>query len=300
MRFSRQEYWSGLLFPSPGDLPHPGIEPVSLECSALAGGFFTTAAPPPPHCLFFPKRHPASKSDVELSLEMAEGVARDFLSFLPFCPVPALPGALLFPSPHLGPCTYVCTSACVLTCLHVCAHMSACVSLHVCVCMCVCMCVCVLTCLHVCVYTGLHVCLCTCMCARVSACFCVHVCLKVCARVCTHGCMCVHVYVCACTECAPPSPHAEMTPPPPSLSAAPFVSQRPHPLAGPLQNHSPVCPVLSAQAGPFPHTAAVWLVASHGFGAWLGLGGQVAGRYLGLSLAPALGASERQCSLCGR
>ena len=29
MRFSRQEYWSGLPFPSPGDLPNPGIKPVS-------------------------------------------------------------------------------------------------------------------------------------------------------------------------------------------------------------------------------------------------------------------------------
>ena len=29
MGFSRQEYWSGLLFPSPGNLPHPGIEPGS-------------------------------------------------------------------------------------------------------------------------------------------------------------------------------------------------------------------------------------------------------------------------------
>ena len=29
MGFSRQEYWNGLLFPSPGDLPHPGIEPGS-------------------------------------------------------------------------------------------------------------------------------------------------------------------------------------------------------------------------------------------------------------------------------
>ena len=39
MGFSRQEYWSRLPFPSPGDLPNPGIEPTSL---ALAGGFFTT------------------------------------------------------------------------------------------------------------------------------------------------------------------------------------------------------------------------------------------------------------------
>ena len=39
MGFSSQEYWSGLPFPSPGDLPGPGIEPVS---PALAGGIFTT------------------------------------------------------------------------------------------------------------------------------------------------------------------------------------------------------------------------------------------------------------------
>ena len=36
---SRQEFWSGLPFPPPKDLPDPGIEPA---CSALAGGFFTT------------------------------------------------------------------------------------------------------------------------------------------------------------------------------------------------------------------------------------------------------------------
>ena len=42
MEFSRQEYWSGLPFPSPGDCPDPGMEPVSLASSALAGGFFTT------------------------------------------------------------------------------------------------------------------------------------------------------------------------------------------------------------------------------------------------------------------
>ena len=39
MRFSRQKYWSGLLFPSPGDIPDPGIEPVS---PALTDKFFTT------------------------------------------------------------------------------------------------------------------------------------------------------------------------------------------------------------------------------------------------------------------
>ena len=42
MEFSRQEYWSGLSFPPPGDLPHPGIKLSSLVSSALAGKFFTT------------------------------------------------------------------------------------------------------------------------------------------------------------------------------------------------------------------------------------------------------------------
>jgi len=42
--FSRQEYWSGLLCPSPGDLPYPGIESMSLMSPGLAGGFFTTSA----------------------------------------------------------------------------------------------------------------------------------------------------------------------------------------------------------------------------------------------------------------
>ena len=43
MEFSRQEYWNGLPFPSPGDLPDPGIEPLSLMSPALAGRFFTTS-----------------------------------------------------------------------------------------------------------------------------------------------------------------------------------------------------------------------------------------------------------------
>ena len=43
MAFSRQEYWSGLPFPSPEDLPDPGVEPTSLTSPALAGMFFTTS-----------------------------------------------------------------------------------------------------------------------------------------------------------------------------------------------------------------------------------------------------------------
>ena len=44
MGLPRQEYWSGLPFPSAGDLPHPLIEPTSLTSPALAGEFFTTIA----------------------------------------------------------------------------------------------------------------------------------------------------------------------------------------------------------------------------------------------------------------
>ena len=46
IRFSRQEDWSGLPCPPPGDLPNPGVEPAS---PALAGGFFTTSATKKPY-----------------------------------------------------------------------------------------------------------------------------------------------------------------------------------------------------------------------------------------------------------
>ena len=42
MGFSRHEYWSWLLWPPPGDLPDPGIEPESVMFPALAGRIFTT------------------------------------------------------------------------------------------------------------------------------------------------------------------------------------------------------------------------------------------------------------------
>ena len=48
MEFSRQQNWSGLPFPSPGDLPNPGIEPKSLVSPALSGGFLTTVPPGKP------------------------------------------------------------------------------------------------------------------------------------------------------------------------------------------------------------------------------------------------------------
>ena len=43
MGFLREKYWSGLLFPPPGDLPDPGTEPVSPASPALAEIFFTTS-----------------------------------------------------------------------------------------------------------------------------------------------------------------------------------------------------------------------------------------------------------------
>ena len=44
MGFSGQEYWTGLPFFTPGDLPDPGIELLSLGCAASAGDFFTNYA----------------------------------------------------------------------------------------------------------------------------------------------------------------------------------------------------------------------------------------------------------------
>ena len=57
MEFSKQEYWRGLPFPPPGDLPNPGIKLMSPVSPALAGGFFTIQPPRKamlPHhlCLF--------------------------------------------------------------------------------------------------------------------------------------------------------------------------------------------------------------------------------------------------------
>ena len=49
MEFSKQEYWSGLPYPTPGDLPDPGVKSTSLASPALAGRFLTTAPPGKPH-----------------------------------------------------------------------------------------------------------------------------------------------------------------------------------------------------------------------------------------------------------
>ena len=78
MGFSRQEYWSGLPFPSPEDLPDPGIQPASLTSPALASRFFSTSttweAPAvsqdrpvsPPVGIHTPVRSPPTHARVDL------------------------------------------------------------------------------------------------------------------------------------------------------------------------------------------------------------------------------------------
>jgi len=57
MEFPRQEYWSGLPFPTAGDLPNSGIEPMSLASPVLAGRFLPTVPPgkPPTYSRDHPK-----------------------------------------------------------------------------------------------------------------------------------------------------------------------------------------------------------------------------------------------------
>ena len=72
MEFSRQEYQGGLPFPTPGDLPDPGIKPASLASPVLAGTFFTTALPGRP--LQWGVCRPQLESSLHLSqLERAQG-----------------------------------------------------------------------------------------------------------------------------------------------------------------------------------------------------------------------------------
>ena len=72
MRFSRQEYWSGLLCPRPGDLSDPGSEPTSRMSPALAGRFLTTS--PTWEATFLSKHH------VCIILSSSRLVRRVFLS----------------------------------------------------------------------------------------------------------------------------------------------------------------------------------------------------------------------------
>ena len=53
MGFSRHEFWSGLPFPTPGDLPKPAMKPSSPVLPALAGGFLIAEAPGKPNSFLF-------------------------------------------------------------------------------------------------------------------------------------------------------------------------------------------------------------------------------------------------------
>ena len=72
MEFSRQEYWSWLPFPTSGNLPVSGIEPMSLASSALADRFSTIPPPGKPHPSFYldvkELHHMSMEADMSQSL----------------------------------------------------------------------------------------------------------------------------------------------------------------------------------------------------------------------------------------
>ena len=74
MGFLRQEYWNGLPFPPPGDLPNSGTEPTSLASPALASGFFTTE---PPGLLWGAKAWGEQDPDLLETLGVAQGIFGD-------------------------------------------------------------------------------------------------------------------------------------------------------------------------------------------------------------------------------
>ena len=73
MGFSKQECCSGLPFPPPGDLPHPGVESESLTSPASAGRFFTTA---PPHKPIVAENLPNVVKDENLQNEETESITK--------------------------------------------------------------------------------------------------------------------------------------------------------------------------------------------------------------------------------
>ena len=75
MEFSRQQYWSGLSFSSPGDLPDPEIKST---CPALAGGFFTTEPPGKPTNVTGNGSNQEEKSDGKTHKHTQNLVDQDF------------------------------------------------------------------------------------------------------------------------------------------------------------------------------------------------------------------------------
>ena len=94
MGLSRQEYWIGLQFPSPGDFPHLGIELSSLMSAALAGRFFTTEPPGKPGCIY---------SFIQMSgfFLQASRLCPEQLALVPaFCAQPVPPDSVLLSGLH--------------------------------------------------------------------------------------------------------------------------------------------------------------------------------------------------------
>ena len=73
MEFSRQEYWSGLPFPSPGDLPDPGIEPGS---SSLRADALPSKPPGKPQMNLSMKQKPAPRQRTDLWLPRERGMGK--------------------------------------------------------------------------------------------------------------------------------------------------------------------------------------------------------------------------------
>ena len=76
MEFSRQEYWSTLPVPPPGDLPDPGMESMS---TVLAGGFFTTEPPGKPKSSHATTKYPTCLEETRRSqvLQLRPGTAKE-------------------------------------------------------------------------------------------------------------------------------------------------------------------------------------------------------------------------------
>ena len=96
MGFPRQESWSGLLFPSPGDLPDPETEPPS---PTLAGGFFTTKPPGKPATLL--PNFNYTKSVTTITLRSSDSIYPIAKRLYPFINL-----SMFHPSPSLGKLTF--------------------------------------------------------------------------------------------------------------------------------------------------------------------------------------------------
>ena len=76
MEFSRQEYWSGLPFPTTGYLPDPGIKPTYLGFPVLAGRFFTSELP------WKPQVFPLKKLKLLFDLIFIEKILKIIMSYI--------------------------------------------------------------------------------------------------------------------------------------------------------------------------------------------------------------------------